>query len=299
MSSFSTAFSPFSVIEPTRFGKLYLVTNEAGSSDTLNTAMRHPVESTVVLFTSGMFALNYASIRGIKSLSDRRIQHLISMDNSTSTKEFWNRVAPLICDSTDRSDCTQKIIALIKTQSALFFPILQGSSATSASLANVWVLKLHTEIESNQSWLCTDERYAIIKSIFVSQHFVHLPVDLCSSTDVDVVSLAIANLDLKLDSLYLSNISEYVEPKGQLPEYRKAIQCFRRNATDSTFFVDTVPRNGGLRSSKPLQQRIRSGIFLSLEMEKLIPSSAKDEKINAPSDLDLPHAKSRKLKQEE
>lgn len=298
MNLFYNTFSNFPPLTPNQVDKLYLVTNEAESENTLETAMEHPVEATVVLFTSAMFGLNYASARGLKSLTNRRIEHLICVDNSHATKIFWERVSPIICASNDNNDCAQKIRNLVATNADAFFPPLQladGTFALSSKVARSWIRQLNRDIDSELSWLSTNERFLIIKSIFANRNFVHLSVDLRAADSTGLVADTIDALSLKLDTIYLSNISEIVEGRGMLENFRTAVQCFQKNTTRNTFFVDTYPRRGGLDSTEKLTQRIRRP-FRYKRIDQLIIASPKIEKSQETSEQVLPAAKSRKLK---
>lgn len=272
MSSFSTAFTTLAQTTPPHLGKLYLVTNEVRADETLKTAMEHPVENaTVVVFTSGMFGLNYASARGLKSLSDKRIQHLISLDYSQTVKEFWELAAPIIRESINAADCAQKINNLVKTQSAKFFPTTQLND--SDSTADQWLKMLNLEISLGQSWLFTDERFQIIKGIFSNDHFVHLSVDLRSVDNISSISKTLQKLELKIDSIYLSNVAEFFKP-DELTNYQQALQQFQTNSIPTTFFIDTYPQKKGLRlrSSKHAHQRVQQS-FHTDTIEKLLAAT--------------------------
>jgi hypothetical protein len=245
-------------IVPSYHGKLYLVTNEGNAKSTIDAAMRHPVDASVVLFTSGMFGLNYASVRGLKSLSTRRIEHLICIDYSQAVKEFWELASPLICESTNARDCALKISSLVTAEADKFFPPIRLSDGTvspASRAATAWLHAMQSEIDGNLSWLSSETRFQMIKDIFQNDRFIHLPIDLRSIDSTTHISETLEQLDLKLDSIYLSNIVEVVKPE-LLENYKNAIERLRANSTSSTFLIDTYPREGGIRSDAPLLQRM-------------------------------------------
>lgn len=283
MTSFNTIFSSISTT-PSRCDKLYLVTNEGKAGDTLKIAKNSPVqEATVVLFASAMFGLNYAAARGANTKIDRRIEHLICVDNSHAIKLFWECLTPIITKSNNRKECIKKIIAMVNKNVDQFYPMdvqVLGQCSKPQWVARcleTWLDNLDDDINDGTSWLSTDQGFLAIQKIFKNNNFAHISGNLFSSDLTQNIVSTLDAMKLKLDSIYLSNIAEVARVNDTIDDYRSAIKVFKTVSTPSTLFIDTCPRANDFGSKERLKQRVRQN-FNRTSIEQDIEAAAPKDK---------------------
>ena len=85
--------------------------------------------------------------------------------------------------------------------------------------------------------------------------------------------ITLKKANLKLDTVYLSNIREYVEFEGSgLDHFHASLELLKGIATNQTLIIDTKPRLFGLipienKSKEPLEQRAREKFVDSIIVE--------------------------------
>ena len=70
---------------------------------------------------------------------------------------------------------------------------------------------LKDEILENVSWLADDSRFSLIKKIFDENRFYFFRLDFSKSSDLAPFIKEFSAKELKTDTIYLSNVHEYLE----------------------------------------------------------------------------------------
>ncbi len=271
----------------TQFG-LFLSSNEGSQEKTLAALEKHPLSAKVMLATSGFFALNAASVRG--RAHQQCIDYLVLFDCSERVASFWSRMQSLIASSSTPSKLLEDVKELLRKNASDFWPPVNSSKVYSVEEPSIQAEKaiavLEMEVKEGASWLASEEQYRVIKNIFDKNHFVFKRVNFCNQKAMEFFAKHMAKHKLQLDTVYLSNIREYVEYAGTdqgLEPFHASLKELKLIATDQTFFIDTRPRIFGLAvpsniTEGPLEQRVLK-TFVSSSIEHSFPYSPFDEHI--------------------
>lgn len=271
--------------------KLFLNSNEGEQAKTLATLEKHPISEKVMLATSGFFALNIASIRG--RAHQQHLDYLVLFDCSERVAQFWSFMQPIITSSSSPSEALDSIKTLLIKEASRFWPPANKiySIEEPALHAEHSIAALEIEIKEGTSWLSSDKQFQVIKNIFDNNHFIFKRVNFCNQNAMAFFAKQMSNCALKLDTVYLSNIREYVEFAGTdqgLAPFHASLKELKIIATDQTFFIDTRPRLHGLaqlsdKEESPLEQRVINK-FVSCNIEKSFSYSPLDK--HFPSTID-------------
>ncbi len=252
---------------------LYPVTNELKQKETLDKAKRYPVTEKVLLFTSCFFGLNLAAARGTETTSDKRIEYLVCVDFSEKVELFWKGISPIISKGINAKEVKEKIqIYILTNKTDLFTPEDQKYAVSFVQL-------IEKEVKEKISWLSSKESFHHIQKIFSQGHFKFLRANLYNKKHTTYISNEIKKLGLKCDSIYISNIREYVEHLEQIPifkdlikVFREAIKAFQEVSSKDTYLFDTVPRKISEQKTKLATMRMRRG-FWRAPMDQVLPYS--------------------------
>lgn len=210
----------------------------------------------VILFTSSMFALNYAAYRGEKTSSLHSIEYLICVDRSAAGQIFWNHLGNQIC-YLSRRQCIIHIQRFIRKNASMLF--------THPRKARDWLKFFYQDLTEGTSWLSSDARFRKIQQIFANQHFVFVHGDLSSSECTESIAAKLQEKGLLLDAVYISNYKELAEAEGLLSNLRLGLSQLLPVVNQDTYLIDTKTRWGGIHHHELLCQRIRPFLRLTLE----------------------------------
>ena len=199
-------------------GYFLVLVTRAEKEKTLSALLRRPVLGVdeghnAVVGVGGMFLLNIAAMRGegCKELSSR-ISSVIVLDRSLRMEKFWNAVAEIIQSSDNKETAYDKIDELLECRKEEFFsgysndPEIEAKEIQSTFEEEVFYLQ--RDKDENICWLSTDERFEKIKMIFESGCFIFKRVDVFGDQG-PALRRAFISANVKIDTLYLSNASEY------------------------------------------------------------------------------------------
>ena len=234
----------------------FITTNEEGAEQMLDILSGLPLNGNAMLGVSGFFLLNAAGERA--SFCDEetgKIDTLILIDNSIRVEDFWQRVQPIIIQAENRGEVTQKIINLLIERKDQYYSGHPNPKETSTKSAQYQITKLNKEIESRNSWLSTDETFKRIQDIFRANRFVFKRIDLYDTQSITQLTDLLAQQGIRLDSVYVSNIAEYVTSDAQRESYRHSV---KKLVEDKPLLIFTLPRKCVDR--EPLQQIVVNNI---------------------------------------
>lgn len=249
LTPFNSAFSSIPVTERAIMGFTPHPFEEDHDATCTFASLQPITVGKVILFTSGMGALNYTAIRSESFSTPAKIEYLVCVDRSHSSKAFWEFLSNLIPHAS-RRQCTHMIKRFIARNSQSLFE--------KPCEARKWIKNLNEELRLKISWLSRDIRYQKIQQIFVNHCFVFVQGDLCSTHCLRGIVTVLRERNLFLDSVYLSNTREYAETDCLLEYLQHSLNELRHVSTHQTYVIDTKPRMGGLHQHKPLFQRIRT-----------------------------------------
>jgi hypothetical protein len=111
---------------------------------------------------------------------------------------------------------------------------------------------LENELVRKNSWLSTEKGFQRVKSLYQKNQFFHLPLNACDKTgNFEILSKWVISRGYQLDSLYLSNIYEWIENSaGEADQFIRNIVTIINNHTQVIDAIDI---------EKPLTSGIASG----------------------------------------
>ncbi len=253
---------------------LYLTSNEKGWETTYILMKREPVVHEVILAVSGFFGLNVASMRGEKSQDpSKKLSYLIFIDCNARIQKFWSLMSEVICRAQNEKIGKEDIIQTLKRNAGLFW--VEKCGASPGEIAIIYCDNLEREVQAGNSWLSTVERFKTIQRLFQERRFLFKPINLFNRTQMQKLCQSVQALQIKFDTVYLSNIKEYAENEGKLSEFREAVGELRAVVSDQTLFIDTKSRMQGTWGQQEHVQRVTQK-FLQSSMEKRFPPSPDD-----------------------
>jgi hypothetical protein len=188
--------------------RLFLTTNERGDQATFEKLAKESVEGNTLIAVSGFFGLDLASIKGTKSGSPKRIEHIIVLDRSPRVEHFWAEMKTIIKGTTQRDEVIKKILDLLERKKEIFFS--GDEDETSSEVLKDQINDLQLTIKHGISWLSSDERFNRIKAIFDREAFTFIRMDLCDSQAATILAAEMKKINFTTDTLYLSNVYEYI-----------------------------------------------------------------------------------------
>jgi hypothetical protein len=267
---------------PAEHESIYLGTNEDKQAKTIAIMRREKLVGNTILAVSGFFGLNLAAARA--ESQGQQLDYIIMIDRSQRTEKLWKIVQEIVQKHVLREDALAALKAvLLKTPSDFWrFEYRMPND----------LMKLESDINSGNSWLSTQAKYAKIRNIFNQGHFIFKRLDLFNSLSVRALSQAISKLNLTLDTVYLSNVREYAEGESALSRFQASVQELLPIITQQTLVIDTKPRINGLQGSEILVQRVIRKIVQSNLVSAFPPSPHAQSHCNCPFHAKQGHAHS-------
>ena len=209
---------------------------------------RRPLVGNALLSVSTFYGLNVFAARGKKN--KQMLSYIIMIDNSLRVQFFWEEIQKIISRCSSKDDAFNKIKSLIREQSKRFWTSSikfwsrkDQCYKTSKEWTEESVQKLEEEVlKTKLSWFSTQKRYEKIKRVFDAGYFVFKLIDLRDFKNVQALSQINNQLGITLDTVYISNIPEWVEAKSDLPFFYSAINELRQSMTNETLLIDTKTR---------------------------------------------------------
>lgn len=272
--------------------RLFLTTNESGQKNTLEKLAESPLVGDAIVGPFSFFLLNAAAKRGTDiGLPDwyaPKIRHIIVCDRSLAVEQFCvelQKLIKLVNQFEDqlqnpREDLINDTEVTIEENLDNFFPGLP-SPAHSQALGIRAIVHLKREIDSRLSWLSNDTSFSDILQIFRENQFHFVKMDLADPKAALALTNELAQQNITIDTLYMSNIEEYAIQENRSQEYARSLQILISRTLG--YVVDAVPcarTSEGLR----LEQRVHTlpsprQRLVVIPSEITSPSSAQQTKV--------------------
>lgn len=197
------SFRDFEIIpSASKQSRANAVTNESNFEETLNKVGYSSLTqlNTVHLGASCLYNLDLACRSGV--------DHIVIFDISSRVEQFWQAVEKIIVNSANRLEVYEKLNSLFYEDFGKYFCDEKGPNPSlEKRLAKIYADTLAKDVIEGNSWLCSDERFNKIKNIFSRHHFRFVLLDLSKPREF-LQLLQLKDLDLKIKTIYLSNILE-------------------------------------------------------------------------------------------
>lgn len=269
-SDLATQFAGVKETEPFNdfMHRIFLTTNEEDHLKVLEELKKEPIHGNTlmemesqggqaIIGVSGFAALNMVAIRGEEASGDTgKIDTLIIIDRSAKVQAFWKAMHDIITSSQTRHEVLDKLDKLVHSE---MFEVKDLPGHIKYEPLD----GLYKEVTKDLSWLSSTRRFKKIKDIFDSGRFIFKCIDITDEKAMQSLHEALEKSKCVVDTLYVSNISEYLEP-NEFEAYKNGLM---KVVNDKTLLVDTAPRDN---KNKPLKQRIIPNSLANLD--KLAPS---------------------------
>lgn len=221
------------------YHRVYVVTNERNTTQTLKSLSKETIHGNTLVAVSGFFGLDIAAIRkGSCSSSTKtvKLENILILDRSPRMAHFWNAVSTIITKAKSRQDVIKEVKELLAQNAKLYFSGSDG--ITPEDEAAEWQKNLDRDIERKVSWLSDDKRFNTIKKIFDEKCFRFVQLDL---NDPEAARKLVQELNEKkwtVDTIYLSNCYEFCSEREE-ESFQKSVKLL---VAPKTYVVDIVPR---------------------------------------------------------
>jgi len=205
-------------------GKVYVTTNETDTRSALATLEKAVSVGNLAIGVSCFCTLDIASVR-------ENISHILIVDCCEYTELFWEKIAPIIKNSSNRNDCIQKIGSHIRANKEVYFSALSATDQTEQVEEHIFSME-------TRGWLSTNKGYNKVKIIFDKNCFAFKRLNLCDVKACRVINELHQRMGLKTDTIYLSNVIEFISPEN-LPSYGQSVELL---TSQNSIIVDTRPR---------------------------------------------------------
>ncbi len=231
--------------------RVYISSNEKGQRQTLSTMAKERIVGDTMMGVSTFFTLDMAAVRGTRSEGGGEIRHVVVFDRSARVEHFWGEVIKIMASADHRIAVIEKIKILLRENCLQYYDGHENFDPK--RLCEAYIKEFQEDIDSSTSWLSNDIKFARIKKIFDEKAFTFLRLDAAEPKGFEQLKKRFLERKMVVDSIYLSNIGEYLEraPKETGSAYRQLIQ---RLTYGSSLVIDTWPRPYGRYS--PLMQRV-------------------------------------------
>jgi hypothetical protein len=230
--------------------RVFLTSNELKQAATLDILQKAAIHGNTIIGVSGFFTLNMASVRGIKAAHNAaEIDTIIMIDRSTRVEHFWTQMKGIIAESATSIEATSKVIELIEREKERYY---KNEKQPPHFHADRYIEGLHDDIRSSQSWLSSEDQFTKIKRIFARGRFVFKRLDLLEPSSFLRFAVVLSSNGLQVDTLYISNVAEYVSRSPALLSKLAASVSFL--IAPETLVVHTRPRQ--CITCSPLEQGV-------------------------------------------
>lgn len=111
-------------------------------------------------------------------------------------------------------------------------------------------IQVQRELTRKNSWLATDERFSYIKSLADKEAIAIITEDIREFKTFEILARILREFELKVDSLYLSNICKYMGTEADITNFKKSVFSLTQPKT----IVINCPKNPDSTCVSPEQQ---------------------------------------------
>lgn len=251
--------------------RIFLTTNEEIPKEVWNQLKKEPLHGNTVvqgdagktfIGVSGFYSLNVAAIRGDEAeQAGEKLETIIILDRSENVENFWKEMTNIITSSQTRYEVLEKLETLY--EESQLFEVPDSSEMKKRNITYSPMNDLLADVKAGTSWLSDAKKFKRIKEIFDNKNFIFKRIDLTDMNAMQSLQTALKENKRNVDTLYVSNISEYLQSGTEFEAYKEGI---KKLAGKETLLIDTIPRKS---KNEKLKQRI---IRINEIADKLIPS---------------------------
>jgi hypothetical protein len=213
--------------------RIFLTTNEVRHGELLQRVAKIPIRGDTfieahqgagktIIAVSGFCGLNIASARGEEVENEIDLNTIIMIDRSTKVEAFWEAMKKIITSSKTRQEVIVKLYKLLEHDMFRIDDYSTDKQVIEWGLKYIPRKDLEREISRGLSWLSHVKRFKKIKYIFDNGRFIFKRVDLADQASMKSFRKCIKKSQCSLDTVYVSNIAEYLEPE-QFQAYKEEV----------------------------------------------------------------------------
>lgn len=253
-------------------GAVWIVSNEQGNQNTLDTLQMTPPQGNVYVGVGCLANLDFAAARLLSDES--QITDIVLFDCSEKVEKFWQQVCPLIQQKEDAWGFFGDFGSLMRDHGDYYFEYTKQAKKAhpgipaakySAALCTKYLLKQLSNHNCGISFTSDQNKYSKIRDVFINNRFKFVRLNICDFPKM------IALIDLikscgTLDSVYLSNILEQLHAE-EWPAYEEFVSRLSAPlfitselqserdpfSTQRVYFECTPPANPGAVFRKKLK----------------------------------------------
>jgi len=211
-------------------------------------------------------------------IAHRNPTYAIVCDISPIMLKYFEQLSLCVQKSSNRHEFVKNMQTLIQDNADFYYSLEKGSSIS-------MLCDLTTELSRAKSWLSTDEGYARVKQMHEEGRILYLKLDVTDKKGFQSISSWIKGKGLFVDTIYASNIPEWLHPDNSRPTpkglaYLDNMKCMMDPRTYLIDAFKSIPR-----VTKHPEQRVSVGqISLPLYVTNVI--SQKPSKVARSIELD-------------
>ena len=224
----------------------YVVSDNNEKSKALESLAKQPISGEVLLGVTWFYPLNILAQRRTKAvehkakkaLTEKKIEWVLLLGIEPNRKLFWKNLNKIVIEIKNHILAKEKIIQLMgKIKEKIFTDI--AFEKTPECILKKQIKILWEECENSTSWLSSAEKYSFVRNYFLQNRIKAKTIDLYDPICMKSVATALKTLNLKIDTIYLSNIPEIAANFHKTAELRTSISMLKPYTTDDTLLVDT------------------------------------------------------------
>jgi hypothetical protein len=189
-------------------------------------------------------------------IARRRSKYAIIADIDPEMFKAYQVIKQTLELANSREDFVDKFLSNIDIQNAFGIFGLKKEDWKTSHLSS----RTYDLLNQSYSWLGSDESFNFIKNIFRENRCLFIKLNILNHEDIIKISRWLESKQLTIDSMYLSNISEWLDFRGQLA-YKANVNLLLRQINSQVFIIDAkFPTKSKKLSGPPL--RVSENILL-------------------------------------
>ncbi|MBA3722550.1 MAG: hypothetical protein H0W88_09140 [Parachlamydiaceae bacterium] len=193
---------------------IYITSNETNLSTTQKLLLEHPRS-----INDKSIHIGCAAWHNFDIMCTRKSNYGLIIDFNPENAKFINKTIAIINSCETRDDFKQTMInylnSLEENERALFFHSDQKGIPTES---------IESELLRDGSWLQSDDNYSYIKEIVSQGHLIAITENITNHTQFGKIRNFLDENDIVIDTLYLSNISSFMQTTNDKNEYEKSVK---------------------------------------------------------------------------
>lgn len=190
-------------------------------------------------------------------IARRSSHYAIIADIAPQMLQCYQDLTHCILKSSNRQEFAQNFQQLLKEHAEYYFGLEKGQDIS-------MLCNLCKEVSRPGSWLSTDEGFSIVKKMHEEGRVLYLKLNLAHSIDgFQSIQHWIRNKGLTLDTVYLSNIPEWLHPSNESPSPAalQYIDNIREIIEPTTYVIDAYKEDKRMHPH-PVQRVLRGKVEL-------------------------------------